>query len=79
MNQIRGLDERYIHRVIARIGEAGQVDARNRDLIRQGIRPDPAEAAPSQSRLYNALHLLSRARKQAVSSAFCHRLIAQTK
>ena len=34
-----------------------------------------AEAAPSQSRLYNALHLLSRARKQAVSSAFCHRLL----
>ena len=35
-----------------------------------------AEAAPSQSRLYNALHLLSRARKQAVSSAFCHRLLS---
>ena len=35
-----------------------------------------AEAAPSQSRLYNALHLLSRARKQAVSSAFCHGVLA---
>ena len=34
-----------------------------------------AEADPSQSRLYNALHLLSRARKQVVSSAFCHGLL----